>query len=44
MTEPATRQDEDNWEEEERAAQLMDLEDRVANRVDELEERLAKLE
>ena len=44
MTEPATCQDKDNWEEEEQAAQLMDLEDRVANRVDELEEQLAKLE
>ena len=44
MTEPATCQDEDNWAEEEQAARLMDLEDRVANRVDELEEQLAKLE
>ena len=44
MTEPATRQDEDDWAEEEQAARLMDLEDHVVNRVDELEERLAKLE
>ena len=44
MTEQATRQDKDDWAEEEQAARLMDLEDRVANRVDELEERLAKLE
>ena len=44
MTEPATHQDEDDWAEEEQATWLMDLEDRVANRVDELEEWLAKLE
>ena len=31
MTEPATCQDEDDWAEEEQAAQLMDLEDRVVN-------------
>src|SRR5258707_13512172 len=41
MTEPATRKDEDDWEEEDHAARLMEFEDRVANRVDELEERVA---
>lgn len=41
MTEPATRKDEDDWEEEDQAARLMEFEDRVANRVDELEERVA---
>jgi hypothetical protein len=41
MTEPATRKHEEDWEEEDRAARLMELEDRVANRVDELEERVA---
>ena len=44
MTEPATCQDGDNWAEEKQATRLMDLEDCVANQVDELEEWLAKLE
>ena len=40
----ATREHEQEWEEEEWAEWLMELEERVGNRVDDLEERLARLE
>ena len=41
MTEPATCKHEEDWEEEDQAARLMELEDCVVNRVDELEECVA---
>ena len=40
----ATREHEQEWEEEDWAERLMELEECVGNRVDDLEERLARLE